>query len=274
MSAIGIAVGRPGVLRYVRLTVLLGQVSVRRLVEYRTVFVLGVLGFVARVGIQTVLIGTVFSFVPTLDGWTYPRALFLFGFSLLPRGVDRLFTDHLWAVGGSLIRSGEFYRHLLRPVNPLFSVVSERLFWPDALGELAVGVALIGYSTHRMGLSPAPWPVLVGSGLVACGAAIYASVKLLFASIAFWTTTSFPGMHAANQVSEFASYPLGVYGPPLRRVLTWVLPFAFTAYFPARYLLSGDARAALLTPVAAAASLAVSYLAWRTGLKRYEMTGS
>lgn len=265
---------RPVWRRYGRLTLVLSVVSLRRLVEYRADFLLGAVGFVARVGIQTLLIGVIFTLVPTIGAWTLPQVLFLFGYSLLPRGLDKLFTDNLWMVGGNLIRSGDFYRHLIRPVNPLFSVVSDRFIWPDAIGELIVGGALVVYGAGRAGVTIPPARVAAGVGLVLCGALIYASIKLLFASLAFWTTTSFASMHAVNQLSEFAGYPMGIYDTSLRSLLTWIVPFAFTAYIPARWLLFGAGHPLLWTPLVAVACAVVAYAVWLAGLRRYEMTGS
>ncbi|MER5458464.1 ABC-2 family transporter protein [Micromonospora sp. NPDC002389] len=261
-------------LRYARLTWFLGGVSLRRLVAYRTDFLLGGVGFLLRVGVQVLLIGSIFQLVPTVGGWSLDKVLFLLGFALLPRGLDRLFTDYLWVVAWQLIRSGDFYRHLIRPVNPLFSVLSERFFWPDALGELLVGFALLGYAGRRLGLDVDAEMVLVGAGLVVCGTLIYTGIKLIFASIAFWTITSQPAMHAANQLSEFAAFPLEIYPGVLRHVLTWVLPFAFTAYIPVEFLLGGDGRLVWLTPLVAAGALCVGYGIWSMGIRRYEMTGS
>lgn len=265
---------RRSLLRYLRLTWFLGGVSLRRLVAYRTDFLLGGVGFLLRVAVQILLIGSIFQLVPTVGGWSLDKVLFLLGFALLPRGLDRLFTDYLWVVAWQLIRSGDFYRHLIRPVNPLFSVLSERFFWPDALGELLVGFALLGYAGHRLGLDVDAELVVVGTGLVLCGTLIYTGVKLAFASIAFWTITSQPAMHAANQLSEFAAFPLEIYPSALRHILTWVLPFAFTAYIPVDHLLGGDGPLVWLTPVVAAGALLIGYGTWSTGIRRYEMTGS
>lgn len=265
---------RRSLLRYAHLAWFLGGVSLRRLVEYRVDFLLGGVGFLLRVGIQVLLVGVIFQLVPVVGGWSVDEVLFLLGFALLPRGLDRLFTDYLWVVAWQLIRSGDFCRHLIRPVNPLFSVLSERFFWPDALGELLVGFALIGYAGNRLHLGLDPATAAAGVALVLCGTLIYTAVKLLFASIAFWTVTSQPAMHAANQLSEFAAFPLEIYPSALRHVLTWVLPFAFTAYIPVDYLLHGDAGLVWLTPVVATVALLIAYATWSVGIRRFEMTGS
>jgi ABC-2 type transport system permease protein len=83
-----------------------------------------------------------------------------------------------------------------------------------------------------------------------------------------------PAMYAANQVSEFSSYPLDIYHPSLRTLLTWVLPFAFTAYVPSVYLLTGVTGLLGWLPLVTAGALALALAVWRRGVNRYEMTGS
>jgi hypothetical protein len=63
-------------------------------------------------------------------------------------------------LSGSIIVNGEFDKYLLRPINPLFHLISE-VFQPDAFGELIVGIALVIYaslstSTSAMGVVGSP----------------------------------------------------------------------------------------------------------------------
>ncbi|NYI04213.1 ABC transporter permease [Allostreptomyces psammosilenae] len=263
-----------GLLRHLRLAVFLGGVSLHRLTEYRADFLLGAASVLVRVGLQVLVVALVFRHVPSVGGWGYHEALFLLGFSLLPRGLDRLFTDQLWELGRKLVQRGEFYRYLIRPVNPLFALLSERFLLPDGLGELATGLLVTGYAAWRLDLEASPATLLLGAALVVCGAVIHASIKLLLASLALWTTTSLPAMYAANQLADFAGYPLDIYAPPLRGLLTWVLPFAFTSYVPAVYLLHGTTTLLVWTPVVTAVTALIALQVWRRGLNAYEMTGS
>ncbi|MET8180552.1 ABC-2 family transporter protein [Streptomyces sp. NPDC005336] len=261
-------------LRYARLSWFLGGVGLHRLTMYRLDFALGAGAFLVRVGIQTAVVGLVFRQVPAVGGWSYHQVLFLLGFSLLPRGLDHLFTDQLWELGRKLVQRGEFYRYLIRPVNPLFSLLSERFFHPDGLGELAVGAVLVGYAGSELDLEPTTVQWALAPLLVLCGALIHTAVKLFFASLSFWTVTSLPAMYAASQVSDFAAYPLDIYHSSLRALLTWVLPFAFTSYAPCVYLLTGATDLVIWLPAVTAGALLIALTVWRRGIATYEMTGS
>ncbi|MEE1752147.1 ABC transporter permease [Streptomyces sp. SP18CS02] len=260
--------------RYTRLTWHLSAVSLHRLTEYRMDFVLGAGGLLLRVVCQVAVIGMVFQQVPVIAGWNYHQVLFLLGFSLLPRGLDRLFTDQLWILARKLVQSGEFFRYLIRPVHPLFSLLSERFLYPDGFGELITGIALTWYAAESLDLDPTAGQLLLAPLLVLCGALILAAIKTVFAALAFWTTSSFPALYAANQLGDFSGYPLDLYHPSLRWLLTWLLPYAFTAYVPASYLLFGHTHMLPWLLLVTAALVTLALVVWHRGVDRYEMTGS
>ncbi|AEV84559.1 ABC transporter permease [Actinoplanes sp. SE50] len=260
--------------RYLRLTAVLCGASLHRLTAYRMDFLIGAASFVIRIACQIALIGVIFQYVPALGGWTRQQALFLLGFSLLPRGLDRLFTDQLWILAWQLVRTGDFFRYLIRPVNPFYALLSERFLYPDGFGELATGIAIVvtAAGTMDLHLTVAQWLLLLP--LVLGGALIHTFLKAFLASLSFWMTSSLNVMVAVNQLSEFTAYPLNLYHPVLRGVLTWVLPFAFTAYLPVRYLLTGDAGPLLWMLPVTTLTVLLGYGTFRLGLRRYEMPGS
>ncbi|WP_405014795.1 ABC transporter permease [Kitasatospora sp. NBC_01539] len=261
-------------LRYTRLTWHLSVVSLSRLTEYRMDFLLGAGGLLLRVGCQLAVVSMVFRQVPLVAGWNYHQVLFLIGFSLLPRGLDRLFTDQLWILAQRLVQSGEFHRYLIRPVHPLYAVLSERFLYPDGFGELLTGIAILWYAASCLPVGLTLGQLLLLPLLALCGAVILASIKTTFAALAFWTTSSFPALYSANQLGDFSGYPLDLYHPSLRWLLTWALPYAFTAYVPASYLLFGRTELLPWLPVVTAALAAIALLVWHRGVDRYEMTGS
>jgi len=260
--------------RYLGLTGFFGAVFLRKLMQYRVDFLLGATGFLVSVLTRTLFLVLVFRQVDQIAGWRFHEILFLFGFSLLPRGLDHLFCDQLWELGRKLVQQGDFYKYLIRPVNPLFHLLSERFFYPDGLGEIVAGVALMLYASQQMdhSLSATQWVLL--PLLALCGAVIYTAIKLVFATLAFWTVNSLPVMNTAYQLSSFVKYPIDIFHPAVRFVLTWCVPFAFTAYMPVLYLLRGDASMLLWTPLVAVLAFLAAYRFWLVGLDHYETTGS
>ena len=78
------------------------------------------------------------------------------------------------------------------------------------------------------------------------------------------------------QAAAFNRYPLPIFPRWMQRVLTFVVPFAFTAFFPATFFLGRDEWLtwALLQPLVGLLVLAGGVAIWRRGLRHYRSPGS
>src|SRR4051812_36368953 len=56
--------------------------------------------------------------VPSMQGWNFQSIVLIYGLMSLSRSLNQMFTDSSFGLGG-YIRSGDFDRFLVRPVNPL-----------------------------------------------------------------------------------------------------------------------------------------------------------
>jgi ABC-2 type transport system permease protein len=74
----------------------------------------------------------------------------------------------------------------------------------------------------------------------------------------------------------FGRYPLTIYHPVLRMLLSWVLPYGFVAFYPASGLLGRRELAGYFwgTPLVAMAVFVLGYGVFRAGVRRYRSTGS
>ena len=129
--------------KYQRMHLIFIRQYIKQIMEYKVDFVVGVLGVFLTQGLNLLFLNVIFQHIPYLEGWTFQEIAFIYGFSLIPKGLDHLFFDNLWALGQRLVRKGEFDKYLTRPINPLFHILVET-FQIDALGELLVGGILIG----------------------------------------------------------------------------------------------------------------------------------
>jgi len=74
----------------------------------------------------------------------------------------------------------------------------------------------------------------------------------------------------------FGRWPLSIYSVYIQFFLSWIVPFAFAAFYPtARLLGRHEFRSfAYFVPVVAGATLALSLWFWNLGVRRYSSTGS
>ena len=261
--------------RYFRLHRIFIAQYLKKLMEYKVDFLLGAIGLLLTQAIQIMFLGIIFSQIPALIGYTFPQILFIYGFSLIAKSLDHLFTDNLWMVGYRLIRKGEFDKYLTRPINTLYHVIAEN-FCVDAFGEILTCALLLGYSIPKLNL-PFHWytiPLLIV--VVIFATLIYTSLKIMTSAISFWTKASGHITHMLYMANDFAKYPVSIYNKAVQTIITYVIPFAFTAYFPASYFLTGENPLFCIggTVIAGTVMFALALFVWHKGLNAYESAGS
>lgn len=263
--------------RYLRLYRVLISQFFKMVMQSKVDFLMGLFGFFFTQISGILFLYLVFEQIPDLQGWTLDQLVFIYGFAQIPRGIDHLFTDNIWMVAWRLVINGDFDRYMLRPMNVFFQVIAEKL-QPDALGELLVGTILVVYSAVRgvVVLDAVHMGLFIVS--VLAGALIYTSIKLLFASLAFWVKRSGPFLQLAYEMAEFAKYPTEIYAKALRFVITWLIPFAFVAYLPAGYFLgagSGNHICVIgIECIIAVVFWLIAYGIFRKGIRQYESAGN
>jgi ABC-2 type transport system permease protein len=204
---------------------------------YRADWAIGLLGLVIAnlATFATLYLSTLP--VQSLGGWKLANIMYLYGFLLIPMGIDHMLTDRLWNYGGGLIDAGELDRILMKPVNPLFQMCAE-FFQEGGLGEVVLGIAFMAIFGPRISLDlsfNAVFPVVVGA---AFSPLIYFAIKLWTMSIAFYNRRSISIMSGVYNIKEYGKYPASIYhtgswvGEVVYNVLLFVLPFGLVGYLP------------------------------------------
>lgn len=261
--------------RFFRLHCIFIAQYLKKLMEYKVDFLLGAFGLLMAQAFQLLFLGIIFSQIPRLAGWSFEEILFIYGFSLIPKSIDHLFTDNLWMVGYRIVRKGDFDKYLTRPINTLYHVIAEN-FCVDAFGEMLTCILLLAYAIPRLNL-PFSWstiPLLLI--VVVFATLIYTSLKIMTAAISFWTKASGHITHMLYMTNDFAKYPVTIYNKAVQTVITYIIPFAFTAYYPAVYFLTGENALFRIggTVVAGTVLFALAMFVWNRGLRAYESAGS
>lgn len=242
---------------------------------YRMDFVIDTMAVSTSIVIQMAVLTTLFSKVRALDGWTFPQVLFIYGFSLVPLGLFNLVSVNLYRFADQYLIQGKLDRVLLRPVDPLMQVLCES-FNVSGLNEILLGTGVMIYAGRELGLDPQVQH-LAGLLVMAPSAAlVYAGVFLAITSVSFWFEDRMGLAPPVYNLIRFSRYPMTIYSLPVRIFLTFVLPFAWVAFYPATWFLGspGFARAALLTPVVGLIVFAGAVTIFRRGVGRYASTGS
>lgn len=249
--------------------------ELKRMMEYKGDFLVGIAGFLLNQFFSLMFLWIIFSQIPSLMGWSLQEIIFIYGFSLLPKGIDHLFFDNLWSIGYFTVRKGDFDKYLTRPINPYIHVLLEK-FQIDALGELIMGIALVAFILPQLVIEWSVAKILLALVAVIFATFIYVGVKTITCSIAFWTKTSGAVTNMFYMVNDFAKYPVDIYNAFVRNIITYVIPFGFTAFFPANYILTEENPLFNVggTIVASAVLMTIGLIVWNKGLTAYESAGS
>lgn len=221
----------------------------------------------------------VFTQVRSLGGFSSTEVVLMYGLAATAFGLAILCVEQIEKLP-EYVRTGQFDVMLLRPLSTLAQLLTADLAL-KRLGRVGTGLAVLGWSLTTLQLDWTPVRALVAATAPLVGAVILAALFVAANTVSFWLID---GQEAANSVtygSNFAtSYPITVYGPWLRRLMCFVLPGAFVAYFPALALLGRPDPLGLpdalrySPPLVAALTVALTTLIWRAGVRHYQGTGS
>lgn len=213
--------------------------------------------------------------VTSIQGWSRDEVLFIYGYSMISMSIFSTFAINLYQFGDRYVIQGQFDRVLLRPVNSLFQVIFES-FNLDTFGTLLTGIGVIAYSSQRLGihygLLDLGWLIVS----TVSGAIILISVFVTVASVSFHFEDRIGISAPVYNMINFGRYPVSIFNRALQFILSWLIPFAFVAFYPATHFLRRDGFLLLCysTPLIALASTAVAGAAWRFGTARYSSTGN
>lgn len=252
-----------GMLKLLRLSLVL---SVQRQLAHRVNLAFEVFQTAASIaaGVGAVLL--LFTQVGEVAGWTRTEVIVLLGAYYVVSGLLRTFVEPNLDWFAEQVVSGGLDEKLLQPV-PLLFAVSLGTCSPLALAQVALGAVVI--VSGASSVPPSVGQVAAYLLLTAAGTIIAWGSRALLAALSFWA----PGLEVTVLYSAFwqlGRYPVAVYHPGVRALLTYVVPVAFVSTFPALALTRGASPAILVSGLLAAAGvLAVVRLVWAAGLARY-----
>lgn len=255
------------------------RAQVRSQLSYRASFAMDCVAQALGGATELVVILTLFGHIPAMGGFSVEEVVLMYGLANLAFSLADLVAGQIERLP-TYIRAGTLDAVLVRPLSVL-----GQLFAADLqlrrLGRTALALAMVGYAL--IGADVVWSPATVALLLIApiAGAVIFGSFFVAACSVSFWVIE---GGELANSVTYgsgmLTSYPITIFGPWLRRLLAFVVPGAFVAYFPALALLGRPDPLGLpaflqwSSPVVAVLAAGVAGLIWRAAVRHYRGTGS
>jgi ABC-2 type transport system permease protein len=225
---------------------------------------------------QIVFVEVMFSQTDRILDWTKWEVVLLIGTHQV---ISQLFQSFFYvnlANLPELVRTGKLDLMLLLPVDAQFSV-SVRQFGLDNVVTALVGMGIVGFSLHRLAVTPGVAQWLLYAGALVLGCAIHYAVMFLLATASFWIVRAQGLIYGYFNIVALARYPEGIYRGAFRFFFMWILPVILVANVPARVLIRpGELPWTGLAELGAAAGLALllSRILWNLALRRYSSASS
>ena len=254
--------------------------SARAQMQYRVSFLFLCLAHFLFACGEFLAIWSLFHRFGRLRSWDLAEVALLYGMVNLSYAIADSLCAGLESVG-AMVKSGEFDRLLLRPRGLLLQLLARELRVRVLLGRAAQSVLVLTWAVASLPEAWSAQEALLFLAAVGGGACLFLGIRLLHATWSFWTIESLEIMQLlAVGGMEAGQYPLSIYRPWLQQFLTYVVPMAAVAYFPALILLgrsdpSGVASwVGWISPAAGVLFLALATRVWKFGVRHYQSTGS
>jgi ABC-2 type transport system permease protein len=246
--------------------------------QYRLSFALDVFGTFWISFIDFLVVLVIFHNVPRLAAWNVHQVAFLYALSSMTFAVTDMVIGQLDQFPQK-VRDGNFDILLVRPRGTLFQVIASD-FAVRRLARVLQGVLVLVYALSGVHIDWTPLRALVLAVSLPSAVVIFASVWVMGACIAFWTTDGGEFTNAFTYGgTTMAQYPLDIYASWLRRLLGFVIPLAFVCYFPSLYILGKTDPLGLprfldfCSPGVAVAAACVAGFIWRFAVRHYRSAG-
>ena len=271
--------------------------SLKEMLIYRLDCLVGIVSQVVTQAVEIIFVFIAFRNTENLAGWNFKQVLLLYGITLISVGIKTLCVDGLYDFGPKygvymkrklkkllktkervnevlkLRKNGEFDKILLRPVHPLISILGATKEFV-ALGYLVLGFAMTIIMLIKLSI-PITFILIVRILFFSIiGAAIIGAINTICSISSFWTYRSNEVIWSFDRIYTFAQYPIDIYSSFIKILITYILPFAFVAYYPSLAYLGMDKYMIYLSPVVAMVLWIVAVKIWNLALNKYRSTGN
>lgn len=220
-------------------------------------------------GSSLAFLAVVFSRTETLSGWRLPEVLALWGAFSLLSGLLGTFVQPSLQVFMEEVRLGTFDVTLTEPADAQLLASTKQVdVWKlvdvgMGVGLLVVAVVWLG---KRVGVASAAGFLVA---LAAGGLTVYSCLMAL-ATLAFWFIRIDNVLIVFLTFWEAGRWPVQIYPPWLRGMLTFLVPVAFATTVPAEALAGRLESTSLFAALAlAAALLVIARRFWQRGVRHY-----
>ncbi len=255
------------------------EVSIKSQMQYRASFIMLTLGHLAGTGIEFIGIWVLFERFGSLKGWDLAEVAFMYGIVNIAFSISDAATRG-FDMFGTMVKSGDFDRLLTRPRSTALQLAGQELTL-RRIGRFLQGFVILMWAVSVLDIDWTMLKVMLVIFATLGGAALFAGLIVLQATLAFWTTETLEIMNTVTYGGvETTQYPVVIYRGWFRDIFIYVIPLASVSYFPTLAILGREDPLGsslmfqYLSPLIGFVFLAVTLRVWQFGVRHYRSTGS
>lgn len=175
---------------------------------------------------------------------------------------------------GNDVRSGKFDGVLVRPINPLFTVLTGQPDINDAIFLIPTALVSI-YLLATAGLSMTLLSVVLYGLLLINSFILATALQIIIASLTLMTTDVDNFVWIYRDVTRLGQFPVTMYFEAIRFALFFIIPVGMMFTIPAQALLNTPPSYSLIgVSIFTIIFFMTSLRVWRTALKTYSSASS
>ncbi len=242
--------------------------------RFNTIFI-GLTQAIINIG-EVLSVYILFSQFKSVQGYGFYECLLMMGIiytvfataECFARGYDEFHK---------LIKSGEFDRMLIRPVNIHYQILGSKIELTK-LTRVILGIILVIIALIHLNITWNILKILVLISTFICGFLIITGLFIISATISIFTIEQFEFVNIfTNGAKEIAYYPINIYAKWMTRIFTYIIPVACFNYLPLSYLLEiGNIPMWLcaISPLLGMLFIIPCIIIFNLCLKKYKSTGT
>ncbi|MGB1076809.1 MAG: ABC-2 family transporter protein [Bdellovibrionales bacterium] len=206
----------------------------------------------------------IFDRVESIGGWGIEHILLAYGIGIMVWGLISFLAFGLRKLPYQ-IDNGELDAYLTQP-RPILINIALGMHAAAGPPEIIFGAIVLAFASAMTGVSFL-WLLF----MVICATLVFGSMILAYGSVGFWLQ----GFHTTSEEINFNAFiisnrPEAVFDGWLHLFILTIIPVTFMIHLPIEFLLTYKITALLGTIFGTLLCMAISYLIFQTGLRRYE----
>jgi len=260
-------------MRLLRLEGKAAALDLSRELAYKGNFIMKSFAMVISDFIGPLLTLLLYSTTLGIPGWSFYEFLLFQGTFTIVFALGHTFVLALPYDTMHAIDRGEFDKYMVIPFSPLLYMITQAVL-VEGVVEVFSGVLIVGFAMWNLGIGVFSASFAGYLLLIVLGLLFQVGVMILIAALAFVVVKSDALMLLYFKLSDFARWPISIYGPLLKMFLVFLFPIAVSSFFPAELLVRGLDWVILVNAIVPVLIfVALSVWCWQWALKQYASAG-